>query len=67
MVNTTIKYGDAIILNNISSDLRHQLESRGFNIIEVTLTEFLKAGGAAKCLVMKLSRPFVEVNNGRAA
>jgi N-dimethylarginine dimethylaminohydrolase len=46
-----------IILNNISSDLRHQLEARGFDIIEVTLTEFLKAGGAAKCLVMKLSRP----------
>ena len=44
-----------IILNNISADLRHQLESRGFNLIEVTLTEFLKAGGAAKCLVMKLS------------
>jgi len=46
-----------IILNNISADLRHQLETHGFNIIEVTLTEFLKAGGAAKCLVMKLSRP----------
>jgi N-dimethylarginine dimethylaminohydrolase len=46
-----------IILNNISAGLRHQLESRGFNLIEVTLTEFLKAGGAAKCLVMKLSRP----------
>jgi N-dimethylarginine dimethylaminohydrolase len=48
-----------IILNNISSDLRHQLESRGFNVIGVTLTEFLKAGGAAKCLVMKLSRPII--------
>jgi N-dimethylarginine dimethylaminohydrolase len=46
-----------IILNNVSSDLRQQLEACGFDIIEVTLTEFLKAGGAAKCLVMKLSRP----------
>jgi N-dimethylarginine dimethylaminohydrolase len=45
-----------IILNNISTALRQQLELRGFDIIEVTLTEFLKAGGAAKCLVMKLSR-----------
>jgi N-dimethylarginine dimethylaminohydrolase len=48
-----------IILNNISTDLRQQLEARGFDIIEVTLTEFLKAGGAAKCLVMKLSQPLV--------
>jgi N-dimethylarginine dimethylaminohydrolase len=51
-----INVDGTIILNNISSDLRHQLESRGFDVIEVTLTEFLKAGGAAKCLVMKLSR-----------
>jgi N-dimethylarginine dimethylaminohydrolase len=52
-----INVNRTIILNNISSDLRHQLEFRGFDIIEVTLTEFLKAGGAAKCLVMKLSQP----------
>jgi N-dimethylarginine dimethylaminohydrolase len=55
----TINVDRTIILNNISSDLRHQLESRGFTIIEVTLTEFLKAGGAAKCLVMKLSQPII--------
>lgn len=46
-----------IILNNITPHLRSQLESRGFHVIEVTLSEFLKAGGAAKCLVMKLSTP----------
>ena len=46
-----------IILNNITPSLRTQLESRGFHVIEVTLSEFLKAGGAAKCLVMKLSTP----------
>jgi N-dimethylarginine dimethylaminohydrolase len=50
-----INVDSTIILNNISSGLRQQLESHGFDIIEVTLTEFLKAGGAAKCLVMKLS------------
>ncbi|NYF89263.1 arginine deiminase-related protein [Tunturiibacter empetritectus] len=56
-----------IILNNISSDLRHQLESRGFDVIEVTLTEFLKAGGAAKCLVMKLSQVMPDGRPARAA
>jgi ornithine--oxo-acid transaminase len=44
-----------VILNQISSQLRGQLESKGFSVIEVALSEFLKAGGAAKCLVMKLS------------
>jgi N-dimethylarginine dimethylaminohydrolase len=44
-----------IILNKVSRELSTQLESRGFNVIQITLSEFLKAGGAAKCLVMKLS------------
>jgi N-dimethylarginine dimethylaminohydrolase len=53
----TINVGRTIILNNISSKLCSQLEQLGFKVIQVELTEFLKAGGAAKCLVMKLSPP----------
>jgi N-dimethylarginine dimethylaminohydrolase len=46
-----------VIFNRISSKLSGQLEQLGFKVIQVELTEFLKAGGAAKCLVMKLSPP----------
>jgi N-dimethylarginine dimethylaminohydrolase len=51
-----INVGRTIILNRISSKLSYQLEQIGFEVIQVELTEFLKAGGAAKCLVMKLSK-----------
>ena len=51
-----INVGQTIILNRISTKLSGQLEQLGFKVIQVELTEFLKAGGAAKCLVMKLSR-----------
>ena len=51
-----INVGRTIILNKISTKLSDQLEQLGFDVIQVELTEFLKAGGAAKCLVMKLSR-----------
>ena len=44
-----------VILNEVSGELRDQLKSKDFLVIEVALSEFLKAGGAAKCLVMKLS------------
>ncbi len=44
-----------IILNEISAALSGQLRSRGFSILQVELSEFMKAGGAAKCLVMELS------------
>jgi N-dimethylarginine dimethylaminohydrolase len=51
-----INVGRTIILNRISTKLSSQLEQLGFKVIQVELTEFLKAGGAAKCLVMKLSK-----------
>jgi N-dimethylarginine dimethylaminohydrolase len=52
-----INVGRTIILNKISSKLSGELEQLGFKVIQVELTEFLKAGGAAKCLVMRLSPP----------
>jgi N-dimethylarginine dimethylaminohydrolase len=51
-----INVSRTIILNKISSKLSGELERLGFKVIQVELTEFLKAGGAAKCLVMKLSK-----------
>ena len=51
-----INVGRTIVLNKVSSKLSGELEHLGFKVIQVELTEFLKAGGAAKCLVMKLSK-----------
>lgn len=50
-----INLGSTIVLNEISSELQDRLRARGFEVIQVLLDEFLKAGGAAKCLVMKLT------------
>lgn len=49
-----ISVGRALVLNQISTELQRSLRLRGFDVIQVALDEFLKAGGAAKCLVMKL-------------
>ena len=49
-----VNVGQTVILNRISQDLSDRLESLGFEVIQVELSEFLRAGGAAKCLVMKL-------------
>ena len=43
-----------ILVNEISRELIHQLEAANFHVVPIALDEFLKAGGAAKCLVMKL-------------
>lgn len=50
-----INVGRTILLNEINSELYADLEARGFHVVQVQLTEFLKAGGAAKCLVLRLS------------
>ena len=40
-----------------STPLRRQLNRRGWRLTSVNLSEFLKAGGAAKCLVLWLQKP----------
>ena len=50
-----VNLGRTIICNLISADLASLLRARGFEVIQTPLDEFLKAGGAAKCLVMKLT------------
>ncbi len=50
-----VNLGKTIVMNCISAELEQELRGRGFEVIQVRLDEFLKAGGAAKCLVMKLT------------
>jgi len=57
-----VNVGNTVLLNQISRLLQVQLESHGFRVIQIALSEFLKAGGAAKCLVMKLTPPPNEIH-----
>jgi lysine-ketoglutarate reductase/saccharopine dehydrogenase-like protein (TIGR00300 family) len=46
-----------IVLNQASEPLKQQLTAAGFTVIETPLDEFLKAGGAAKCLTLRITEP----------
>ena len=50
-----VNVGRTIILNRIGERLTSTLEAKGFHVVQVELSEFMRAGGAAKCLVMKLA------------
>lgn len=52
-----VNIGATIIMNRCSPALRRRLQAIGFALIEIELTEFLKAGGAAKCLTLRLNEP----------
>ena len=43
-----------VMQTGVSASLRRRLARRGFGIVTVDLSEFLKAGGSAKCLVLRL-------------
>jgi N-dimethylarginine dimethylaminohydrolase len=52
-----VNIGDQVILNKASDSLKARLMLEGFAVHEIDLSEFLKAGGSAKCLTLKLSEP----------
>lgn len=52
-----VNVGDMVYLNRASEPLKARLMLAGFKVNEVDLSEFLKAGGSAKCLTLKLTEP----------
>ena len=46
-----------LVMNKASDTLKQRLGDVGFTVIETPLTEFLKAGGAAKCLTLRINEP----------
>jgi N-dimethylarginine dimethylaminohydrolase len=49
-----VSAGKRVVLNAGCPSLRAALEARGCEVWETDLSEFLKAGGSAKCLVLHL-------------
>ncbi|MEO1581497.1 MAG: arginine deiminase-related protein [Pseudomonadota bacterium] len=52
-----VNVGDQVFVHKASAPLKAQLMLAGFSVNEVDLSEFLKSGGSAKCLTLKLTEP----------
>jgi lysine-ketoglutarate reductase/saccharopine dehydrogenase-like protein (TIGR00300 family) len=50
-----VNIGEALILHRASDALKTQLSVAGFQVFEAPLTEFIKSGGAARCLTLRLN------------
>jgi N-dimethylarginine dimethylaminohydrolase len=46
--------GGTVVTNTGCPELQNELKQRGFEVRETPLDEFLKAGGSAKCLTLRL-------------
>ncbi|MBO0797795.1 MAG: dimethylarginine dimethylaminohydrolase family protein [Blastocatellia bacterium] len=61
-----VNIGRLVILNKTSRELVAKLTQAGFEVAQTELSEFLKAGGAAKCLTLRLNEPLLsEYRDGR--
>lgn len=56
----TVNVESIVVMNKASDALKKRLTKVGFEVIETPLTEFLKAGGAAKCLTLRVNEPVRE-------
>ena len=56
----SVNVGQNVVMNKASDSLKQRLGDAGFSVIETPLTEFLKAGGAAKCLTLRINEPVLE-------
>lgn len=50
----TISIDQRIIMHRASAELKATLAQRGFEVIEADVSEFIKAGGACKCLTLEI-------------
>ncbi|MBD2346064.1 bifunctional arginine dihydrolase/ornithine cyclodeaminase [Anabaena subtropica] len=53
----TVNVESIVIMNKASNALKQRLADLDFRVLETPLTEFLKAGGAAKCLTLRVTEP----------
>ena len=52
-----VNIDDVVIVNRATSGFVDTLASHGFRVLQTPLTEFMKAGGSAKCLTLRLDEP----------
>ncbi|MEE9549712.1 MAG: arginine deiminase-related protein [Candidatus Binatia bacterium] len=50
-----IVVGDNVVMNDGCPAVRSSLEKLGYSVFETPLSEFIKAGGSAKCLALKIA------------
>ena len=51
-----VRLGNTLITSHATGELRKALDAWGYEVITTPLTEFIKAGGAAKCLSLVLDQ-----------
>jgi N-dimethylarginine dimethylaminohydrolase len=49
-----VNIDDIVVVNRATSAFVDSLGAKGFDVVQIPLSEFMKAGGSAKCLTLRL-------------
>jgi len=49
-----VGFDEVVVLNRATPALQQALEAAGLRVVATPLSEFMKSGGAAKCLTLRL-------------
>jgi N-dimethylarginine dimethylaminohydrolase len=52
-----VNIGSTVMVNRATPALARALGAKGFDVVQIPLSEFMKAGGSAKCLTLRLDEP----------
>ncbi len=52
-----VNIDDKLVVNHATPAFVRTLASKGFEVLQTPLSEFMKAGGSAKCLTLRLDEP----------
>ncbi|HEX7558620.1 MAG TPA: hypothetical protein VF386_05455, partial [Usitatibacter sp.] len=52
-----VNVDSTVVVNRASTGFVKALARRGFEVVQTPLSEFMKAGGSAKCLTLRLDEP----------
>ena len=66
----TVARGNTLIMSGCGTRLRAELNERGYDVVTTPLPSFLRSGGSAFCLTLRLDRrsvPVAEAHNVAAA
>jgi N-dimethylarginine dimethylaminohydrolase len=62
-----VSIGNAVILSRCSARLRATLTERGYRVIETPLDSFLRSGGSAFCLTLRLDHATAQIAKAKHA
>jgi len=52
-----VNFASTVVVNHATKEFVQALARKGFEVVQTPMSEFMKAGGSAKCLTLRLDEP----------